>query len=172
MSQRTRPFVALATRIGRGLRPEKRESKPLRDGEQKNGGTAPGKRRAPDWRDSICIEPLCAYDRIPRPFMRELRPLVRQISSAAGDLQLEKSNYQRGLVVARFRIGARLGAAMHEACQTRFVSESAATTRNERQETVSIRRQGALDLPSTYQRASEDSGVVITRQSLSRKLDY
>ena len=137
----------------------------------KNGGTAPGKGRAPNWRDSIGIEPLRAYNRIPRQFTRELRPLVRQIPSAAGDLNLEKSNFQRGLVLARFRIGARLGAAMHEACQKRFVSETAATTRNERRETVSIWRQGTLDLPSTYQRAEAIPDVVAARQSMSRKLD-
>ena len=85
--------------------------------------------------------------------------------------ETRKIKLSAGLVFARFRIGARLGAAMHEACQIRFVSETAAITRNERQETVSTWRQCALHLQSTYQRVERNPGVVITRQSLSRKLD-
>lgn len=60
---------------------------------------------------------------------------------------------------------------MHEACQTRCVNENAGAMRNERLQTVSNWRQGALDLQGTYQSAYGNPGVVIPRQPMSRKLD-
>lgn len=90
---------------------------------------------------------LSAYDRIPRQFTRDLRPLVRQIPGFAGNLNLGKSILQRATVLGVLGCRARLDAAMHEACQMGAAHESVVQTSNEDRKIVSIWRQSALDLP-------------------------